>query len=305
MLKYVLSLAVILLAGCAAGRSSLNAPATLGWYSGPTHRDLISLPQPASKVVVGVYNFRDQTGQYKPQSNATSFSTAVTQGATSMLLQALIDSRWFIPVEREGLQNLLNERKILRALNGGKDDKPEANQVTVPPLMPAAILIEGGVIAYESNVVTGGFGAKYWGTGGTTEYRQDRVTIYLRAVDPKTGKILKSVTTSKSILSRQLDLGIFRYVSFKKLLEIETGFSTNEPPQMCVLEALEKATASLIIEGILEGLWSTKDPEALNDRVIKEYLEEKNTAKISTDKDGKVAAITGNGTTVGREGGGE
>ena len=223
-----------------------------------------------------------------------------------MLLQALLDSKWFIPVEREGLQNLFNERKILRALNGGKDDKQDSGPTAVPPLMPAAILIEGGVIAYESNVVTGGFGAKYWGTGGSTEYRQDRVTIYLRAVDPKTGKILKSITTSKSILSQQLDLGIFRYVSFKKLLEVETGFSTNEPPQMCVLEAIEKATEILVIEGILEGLWSTKDPDALNDRVIKEYLDEKNNnVKIRKEKDGKVVTLTENGTTIDLEGGEE
>lgn len=303
MFRHALALAVIAVVGCAAGRSPFTSPATLGWYSGATHRDLVSLPQPVSKIVVGVYNFRDQTGQYKPQSNATSFSTAVTQGATSMMVQALIDSRWFIPVEREGLQNLLNERKILRALNGGKDDKPDAGQVSVLPLMPASVLIEGGVIAYESNVATGGFGAKYWGTGGSIEYRQDRVTIYLRAVDPKTGKILKSVTTSKSILSQQLDLGIFRYVSFKKLLEVETGFSTNEPPQMCVLEAIEKATTGLIIEGLLEGLWSAKDPEAINDRVVREYLEEKNKIKIRMDREGKTVKIKEHGAIINEKGG--
>ena len=38
--------------------------------------------------------------------------TAVTQGASSMILKALEESKWFIPLEREGLSNLLNERKI-------------------------------------------------------------------------------------------------------------------------------------------------------------------------------------------------
>ena len=72
-------------------------------------KELKMLPKPKGKIPVAVYSFRDQTGQYKPQANVSSFSTAVTQGATSILMQALSDSDWFIPVEREGLQNILTE----------------------------------------------------------------------------------------------------------------------------------------------------------------------------------------------------
>ena len=75
-----------------------------------TYSDLIALPKPKGKIVTAVYNFRDQTGQYKPIPSSNC-STAVTQGATSYLITALRDSGWFIPVEREGLQNLLTERK--------------------------------------------------------------------------------------------------------------------------------------------------------------------------------------------------
>ena len=78
-------------------------------------RDLLALPPPKGKIAVAVYGIRDQTGQYKPAPDS-SFSTAVTQGASSMLIRALQDSGWFIPVERENLQNLLTERKIVRAL---------------------------------------------------------------------------------------------------------------------------------------------------------------------------------------------
>ena len=63
-----------------------------------------------SRIPVSVR--RDQTGQYKPQANVSSFSTAVTQGATSMLTQMLLESGWFLPMERENLQNPLTERKI-------------------------------------------------------------------------------------------------------------------------------------------------------------------------------------------------
>ncbi len=79
-----------------------------------TMQNLMAKPGPKYPIPVAVYSFRDQTGQYKPQQNVSSFSTAVTQGATSMLVQTLLDSKWFTPVEREGLQNLLTERKITK-----------------------------------------------------------------------------------------------------------------------------------------------------------------------------------------------
>ena len=68
---------------------------------------LLNLPEPQQPVVVGVYNFRDQTGQFKPTDIGSTFSTAVTQGATTILLKSLEDSHWFIPTERENLNNLL------------------------------------------------------------------------------------------------------------------------------------------------------------------------------------------------------
>src|SRR3546814_7689440 len=74
----------------------------------PSTRDLLKLPDPKGKIVVAVYGFRDQTGQYKPAPDS-SFSTSVTQGAASMLVKALKDSGWFTPVERESLQELLTE----------------------------------------------------------------------------------------------------------------------------------------------------------------------------------------------------
>ena len=85
---------------------------------------MLNLPEPKGKVAVAVYGFRDQTGQYKPSPDS-SFSTAVTQGASSILVRALKLSGWFTPVERENLQNLLTERKIVRAIPGTTSSSPE------------------------------------------------------------------------------------------------------------------------------------------------------------------------------------
>ena len=239
----------------------------------PMSSILKSLPKTSAPVVVAVYNFRDQTGQYKPTEHGASWSTAVTQGATSILMKTLEDSKWFIPLERENISNLLNERKILRssmAQRDGQKDRP------LKPLFFAGIILEGGIISYDSNVLTGGVGARYFGAGGSSQYRQDRVSIYLRAVSTKTGEVLKTVNTSKTILSQKVDVGLFRFVSFKKLLEVETGFTYNEPVELAVTEAIEKAVYDLVMEGLIDKLFRAddiKDPE--KDKRILLYKSEK------------------------------
>jgi curli production assembly/transport component CsgG len=49
-------------------------------------------------------------------------------------------------------------------------------------------------------------------------------------------------------------------MNFKRLLEVETGYTTNEPIQMAVT-AIEKAVASLVMEGIKDGIWESAAPK--------------------------------------------
>ncbi|MEZ8025248.1 MULTISPECIES: CsgG/HfaB family protein [Vibrio] len=238
---------------------------------GSTYTDLISLPQPRGKILVSVYDFRDQTGQYKPQPNS-NFSTAVPQGGTSLLTTALIDSQWFVPLEREGLQNLLTERKIIRAAQ--KKDKVVNNHgADLSSLSSANIVIEGGIVAYDSNIVTGGAGAKYLGIGGSGQYRTDQVTVNLRAVDVRTGQVLLSVTTTKTISSHEIGFGAFRFVDYKELLEVEMGYSQNEPVNIAVMSAIDAAVIHLIVKGMKRGMWSPSDPNALENPIIARYSE--------------------------------
>ncbi|MDB5236513.1 MAG: curli production assembly/transport component CsgG, partial [Hymenobacter sp.] len=234
-----------------------------------------SLPAPKVKSVVAVYKFRDQTGQYKPQANGASFSTAVTQGATTMLIRALEESQWFEPIERENLGNLLNERKIIRSTREEYAAQTGKKQPPLAPLLFAGIILEGGIISYDSNILTGGAGLRYFGAGASGQYRQDRVTVYLRAISTNSGKIFKTVYTSKTILSQQVDANLFRFVNFKRLLETETGFTYNEPAEMAVKEAIEKSVQSLIYEGILANIWSTPDTAAVHGLPMQAYLREK------------------------------
>ncbi|TDQ29158.1 curli production assembly/transport component CsgG [Zeaxanthinibacter enoshimensis] len=247
-----------------------TTPARIGEIT-PKTKVLDSLPLPEKPVIVGVYNFKDQTGQYKSVENGSTFSTAVSQGATTMLIKALEDSKWFTPIERENLSHLLNERNIIRSTREefSRND-PQASTI-LPPLLFAGVLLEGGVVSYDSNILTGGAGARYFGVGGAAQYRQDRLTIYLRAVSTSNGKILKTVYVSKTVLSQAVDASLFRYVSFQRLLEVETGFTKNEPVQLAMKDAIETAVHSLIVEGVEDGLWKTAGGEEDDSKLVAAY----------------------------------
>lgn len=239
----------------------------------PSTHDLLRLPEPKGKIVVAVYGFRDQTGQYKPAPDS-SFSTSVTQGAASMLVKALQDSGWFTPVERESLQELLTERRIVRALDGSQDK--DAPKIAIPALLPASVLIDGGIISYESNIRTGGLGARFLGIGLSTQYRMDQVTVGLRSVDIRSGRVLQTVSTTKTIFSYEIRPSVFKFVNFKDLLEIEAGLTQNEPAQLCVKEAIEAAVVHLTVQGLKDNNWALKNPDDWNTPIVQRYLAAEN-----------------------------
>ena len=279
MLKHHSLYVLLLLITLSSCGSYFNQPlsqqdARLGEVTSHT-TTLTQFPEPAEPVVAGVYNFKDQTGQYKNVENGSTFSTAVSQGATTMLIKALEDSKWFTPIERENLGNLLNERNIIRSTRDEYRKNNNPNEPNLPPLLYAGVLLEGGIISYDSNIITGGLGARYFGVGGSTQYRQDRLTVYLRAVSTSSGRVLKTVYVSKTILSQAIDASLFRYVNFQRLLEVETGYTKNEPVQLAMKDAIEKAVESLIIEGIKDNLWSSKEGVTVNEALIENYEKEK------------------------------
>ncbi|MGO2054811.1 MULTISPECIES: CsgG/HfaB family protein [unclassified Halomonas] len=263
-------LMVSLLSGCAGmvatSENLEGAEATLT-PRGATYQDLVSLPSPSGRIFVSVYDFRDQTGQYRP-APASTFSTAVTQGAAAMLTGALADSGWFIPLERVGLQNLLTERRIIRA-----EFERFGQADTLPSLRAASVMLEGGIIAYESNVRTGGAGAEYFGIGASGQYQVDQVTVNLRAVEISSGEVLANVTTTKTIYSKEMRAGVYRFIDFRRLLEAEVGLTTNEPVQLAVMSAIESAVIHLVARGVDNNLWSLANNVNFQDTILSDYLD--------------------------------
>ena len=271
-----LTCAALVLGGCASLPTPSGVEPRLA-DSTQTERRLQELPPPAEPVIVAVYQMPDKTGQHKPNDDFSEYSRAVTQAATEILIEALQEAgrgQWFVILDRSGLDSILRERQLIRSTREqylGPDGKPLGPP---PPLLYAPVLIEGAVVAYETNTYTGGAGARFLGIGGSTVYEHDRVTVSLRASSTQNGRLLRSVSATKEIYSQGIQAGLFRFVDFDELLEGELGYSVNEPPQLAVRRAIEKAVYALVIEGALSGAWNFADAEAAQ-AVIQDYLEER------------------------------
>lgn len=271
----------MVLVGCQySGGGVYEAPTTAETTA--THRELLDLPPPPEKIAVAVYGYYDETGKYEFNDSVQTLSRAVTQGATSVLMKALEDTgdgSWFTVVERNRLQNLQTERQIIRETRAKYSGGGDLSKNYLPPMVFAGVLLEGGIISYNSNTLTGGVGARYLGIGGSTQYRQDTVTVYLRAVSTNTGEVLKSVLARKTILSFGLNASVFKYVGFQELLEIEAGFTMNEPVHVALKQAIEKAVIAMVVEGADEGIWTFQDAAA-GEALIAKHMAEKNSSEF-------------------------
>ncbi len=220
--------------------------------------EFISIAPPANgPIVAAVYSFEDKTGQRKPSDRLAHISTAVTQGGEAYVIQALQEvggGSWFKIVERVGLENLARERQIIRQTRESVGDA-----TPVAPMMFAGIIIEGSIAGYDSNVLTGGSGARYLGIGPSTEYREDVVTVTMRTVSVQTGEVLASVAVTKTIVSTSTDFNVFKFVEAgTEAVEIEIGNSQNEPVSYAVKTAIEAAVVEMIKEGAEKGFWTFK-----------------------------------------------
>ena len=229
----------------------------------PSYLQLLNLPAADIKPIVAVYGFLDKTGQRKQQTNIASFSTATTQGGVELLIDALKTAgggTWFRVVERQGIDNLVRERQIIRS---GRQDYAKATNTEakgLEPLLFAGMIIEGGIIGYDTNIRTGGRGARTLGIGYTKQYRKDVVTVSVRAVSVLTGEVLLNVQARKTILSYGSGGDIFRFIEEgTQLVEYEDGVGNNESVTYAVRTAIEAAVLELIYQGHDRGYWKIKE----------------------------------------------
>ena len=123
--------------------------------------------------------------------------------------------------------------------------------------MFAGLIIEGGIVDYNTNLLTGGVGARNLGIGTSKQYREDKVIVSMRLVSVSTGEILMEILSSKAILSVGLSNDFFRFITDgTELVEVESGNAMNESKSIAVQAAMETAVVELIREGREKGYWT-------------------------------------------------
>tara|TARA_A100001515_G_scaffold8940_2_gene7467 strand:+ start:584 stop:1402 length:819 start_codon:yes stop_codon:yes gene_type:complete len=261
-------LLICLLGGCAStqkidGVYQGETPYTIETDTIKRLKNIPSLGQP--QITIAVYDFPDRTGQRKPNVKFSQLSTAVTQGPETWVINGLKavggNEPWFIVLEREGLDNLVKERQLIRSTRELYDGESDVKN-QLKPLKFAGLIVEGGIVGYDSNITSGGVGARYFGIGLSEQYRTDQVTVSLRLVAVQTGEIVLTVSATKTIASYSSGGDVFRFLDMStKALEIETGVATNEPVNYAIRTTIEHAIFNMIHEGIVKDLWQFKIEE--------------------------------------------
>ena len=265
MVKYGIIALCLLLTAC-AGKKVTTEAAIEKEVDPPeiiTHKrfkEIINLQEPEGPPApIAVYRFQDLTGQRKPNNNYASLSSAVTQGAEVFLIKALQDAgkgKWFQVVERVGLENLVKERQLIRSQRETYE-KDQAKPLV--PLIVAGIMIDGGIVGYDTDIGTGGIGARFLGVGADQQYRKDEITVMIRLISVNTGEVLLSTGSTKTVYSTGVNANIMKFVDAgTKSVEFEAGSSINEPTTYAVRIAIEAAIVDMVKEGANKKIWSYK-----------------------------------------------
>lgn len=267
LFKSLVLLSILLIAGCATVPNKVKEYDALGpfQHQTPTHEILVSLPELDQEVItIAVYSFTDKTGQRKPSTNFSQLSTAVSQGPEVWVIQALKeagDGTWFKVVERGGLDNLVKERQLIRSTRESYEGQ-DANKNSLKPLLFAGLILEGGIVAYDTNIDTGGFGVRYFGIGAHEEYRVDQVTVSMRIVAVQTGEVMLAVSATKTIASHKEGVDAFRFIDMgTRAVEVESGVSSNEPVNYAIRSAVEHCIIEIIKQGEENSLWKFKETQ--------------------------------------------
>jgi len=199
---------------------------------------LTSLPEPEEKISIAVYSILDKTGQYKEDGHMSQ-SRVVTQGATEMLITALVRSSQFAVLDRVQFQRILNEQNLITQKRIVPGEGPKLGELT-----GADYIIEGAITEYDVDMRTGGIGLKIAGKGGSTKYARATCAIDIRVTDTTTGEVIWAKSLKKEILGKKVGLTLFSFMG-KSIVEFETGKGMQQAINLVVRTLLEETIYKL------------------------------------------------------------
>lgn len=195
---------------------------------------LASLPDKEDKHKIAIYDIADKTGQYSEIG-----SNIVSQGATEMLITALVRSRQFEVLDRVNFSAFMTEQSLVE-----QDRVISGQGPTIGGLLGADYVIAGAVTEYQIDKRSGGLGLIVAGKGGTKEYAIASCAVDIRVTDTTDGKVVWAKSLKKEIVGEKIGIEVFSFMD-NNIVEFETGRGKQEVINLVVRTLLEEAVYKL------------------------------------------------------------
>jgi curli biogenesis system outer membrane secretion channel CsgG len=195
---------------------------------------LASLPKKEDKHRIAIYQIADKTGQYSEIG-----SNIVSQGATEMLITALVRSRQFEVLDRVDFSSFMTEQSLVEQNRIVSGQGPAIGE-----LIGADYVIGGAVTEYQIDKRTGGLGLLVGGKGGTQEYAVASCAVDIRVTDTTDGRVVWAKSLKKEIVGEKVGIEVFSFIN-NNIVEFETGRGKQEVINLVVRTLLEEAVYKL------------------------------------------------------------
>ncbi len=224
---------------------------------------LKNLPKPINKIAVAVYGINDRTGQYLQKDNGTSNSTAISQGATDMLIGSLVKSGQFVVADRSILNPFMTEqdlkRKKYQSFNSNEPFK-------LDKLIESRYIITGSITEYGI-IDTGGTRVKINGKGLNGENAIAYAALDLRVVDSETNEVVYTVSLKDGITGEKKGLDILSFFGGDILVDLESGVGYQEPINLVVRRLIDAAVYDMSVNFFADktGIKELLDSQEVNE----------------------------------------
>ncbi len=195
---------------------------------------LAALPEPEEKPGIAVYHIIDKTGQHTNQG-----SSVVSQGASDMMITALMRSRQFKVIDRVNFNDFMNEQNLQTNNRFKSGAGPEIGE-----LSGADYIIDGAVTEYQVDKETGGLGLNIAGIGGNEQRAVAKTAVDIRLTDTTSGEVVWSKSLKGDIKGEKVGIQAFSFLG-DNIVEFETGSGKQEVINLVLRTLIEEAVFML------------------------------------------------------------
>jgi len=204
---------------------------------------LKGLPEPDRKIPVAVYQLVDRTGQYLELNDYTSKSTAISQGATDMLINSLVKSGQFTVADRSILNAFMTEQDLMAKKKNGFNGN---SAMSIQDILESKYIITGAVTEYGL-IDTKGTKLKVDGKGFNSDGVIAYAAIDIRIVDSSTNEVVYTVSLKDSIKGERAGLDALSFFGESIFIDFESGKGFQEPINIVVRGLIEAAVYDMSI----------------------------------------------------------